>query len=224
VRPVPGVVEALTRLAANARRVAIVSARPVAFLSDRLRGAGPLTLHGLYGLERQRPGEPVETDPRALPWVPLVGRLTGLALRELPPEVRVEHKRISVALHYRTAPDLRLAVERWAGEQAGLHGLTAQRGRMVVELRPPVHGDKGDVVRAEIGDLGCAWYFGDDVADLAAFQALAERAAAGDGFCGVRVAVRNPETGAELAAQADHVLASPAEVPGFLAGLLPASA
>ncbi len=87
---------------------------------------------------------------------------------------------------------------------------------MVVELRPPVERDKGDVVRGEIGDLTCAWYVGDDVSDLEAFRALEEREAAGDGFAGIAVAVANPETGDVLAQAADFVLDSPADVAGLL--------
>jgi trehalose 6-phosphate phosphatase len=216
VRPVPGAAEALARLAAAVRRVAIVSARPVEFLASRLGDAGSLTLHGHYGLETRRPGGPVETDPTALPFVPLIEELTGRARRELPPAVRVEHKRLSVALHYRSAPEVRPDVERWAGEQAARHGLVAQHGRMVVELKPPAGRDKGDVLRGEIEDLACAWYLGDDISDLEAFRALAEREAASGGFVGVRAAVANPETGDALAAAADFVLGSPLDVPGLL--------
>jgi len=50
VRPVPGAgPRRWRRLASAVGRVEIVSARPAAFLADRLRAAGPLTLHGLYG-------------------------------------------------------------------------------------------------------------------------------------------------------------------------------
>jgi trehalose 6-phosphate phosphatase len=219
VWPVPGAVEALAGLAAAVGRVAVVSARPVEFLHERLRGAGPLALHGLYGLETWRPGEPATTDPDALAWAPLVDELAGRARVELPAGVRVEPKRLSVALHYRAAPELRREVERWADERAARHGLVAQRGRMVVELRPPVRRDKGDVVAGETGDLAVAWYFGDDLSDLEAFRALDEREAASPGFTGVRVAVANPETGGELAAAADLVLGAPGEVPGLLDGV-----
>jgi trehalose 6-phosphate phosphatase len=217
VLPVPGAVAALGRLAAVARRVDIVSARPVAFLRGRLAGAEGLTLHGLYGLETLRDGGPLETDAAALPWVPLVAEVAGRARRELPAGVRVELKRLAVALHYRREPGRRDDVERWARDQAARHGLLAQPGRMVVELKPPVERDKGDVVRVEAAGLACAWYFGDDLSDLEAFAALAEGEGAGDGFTGVRVAVANAETGAQLAAEADFVIGSPEEVPGVLA-------
>jgi len=216
VRPVPGAVAALAALASAVGRVEIVSARPAAFLADRLRAAGPLTLHGLYGLEVRRGAGEVVTDPAAAPWIPVVAEVTERARREQPDGVRVEHKRLSVALHYRGAPGRAAEVLAWAGAEAARHGLGVQRGRMVVELRPPGRRDKGDVVRGELDGLACAWYAGDDVADLDAFRALTEREAAGDGFAGVRVAVANPESGAALAAEADIVLRSPAEVPDLL--------
>lgn len=217
VLPVPGAVPALSRLAAAVRRVDIVSARPVDFLRGRLAGARGLTLHGLYGLETLRDGGPVETDAAALSWVPLIADLAEQARRDLPTGTRVEYKRLSVALHFRGQPERREDVERWAGDQAARHGLLAQPGRMVVELKPPVRRDKGDVVRGEVADLACAWYFGDDLSDLEAFGALAEREAAGGGFTGVRAAVANAETGSALAAEADFVVGSPEEVPDLLA-------
>ncbi|HSR25127.1 MAG TPA: trehalose-phosphatase, partial [Candidatus Eisenbacteria bacterium] len=129
------------------------------------------------------------------------------------------YKRLSVALHYRGEPARRADVERWVRDPAARYGLQAQPGRMVVELKPPVSRDKGDVVRGEVAGLARAWYFGDDLSDLEAFAALAEREAAGDGFVGVRVAVANAETGAALAAEADLLVGSPGEVPGLLAGV-----
>ncbi len=216
VQPAPGVVEALHRLTRRVRRVAIVSARPVEFLRSRLLGADGIDLHGLYGLEVQRAGRALETEPEALRWAPLMVDLRERASRELPAGVRVEYKRLSLALHYRRAERHREEVERWSREQEARYGLAAQTGRMVLELRPPVERDKGDVVRGEIGDLTCAWYLGDDISDLEAFRALEEREAAGDGFAGVAVAVANPETGDALARAADFVLDSPADVPGLL--------
>jgi trehalose 6-phosphate phosphatase len=214
----PGVLDAIADLATHVRRVTIVSARPVEFLRSRFPGI-PLTLHGLYGLESQyRPGETV-TYPPALPWADIVARLADQASRELPGDVLVEFKRLSVALHYRSAPDLRDVVHDWAEKQARRHGLREQEGRMVIELKPSVERDKGSVVAEDIVGFSCAWYFGDDLGDLAGFRALTARQAANPDFLGVRVAVGNPETGAEVAAAADLHLDGPAAVPGLLARL-----
>ena len=90
---------------------------------------------------------------------------------------------------------------------------------MVVELKPPVERNKGTVIGQEIGDLECAWYFGDDISDLSAFLALERRESDGDDFAGVRVAVTNQETGMRLAEAADIVLDSPFTVPAFLSGV-----
>lgn len=213
VDAVPGVLE---RLAASVRRVAIVSARPVSFLRSRFASLERVDLYGLYGLEVWHEGD-VVTEPAALPWIPAMADLAERAKAELPPQILVEYKRLSVALHYRTAPQLATDVERWGHEQAERHGLKIQRGRMVIELKPPVDQDKGVVITEGVRDAGCAWYFGDDMSDIKAFDALRAREAVDPDFFGVAVAVANPETGAEVSSAADLTLESPHAVASFLA-------
>jgi trehalose 6-phosphate phosphatase len=216
--PDPALLEALYQLAAHTRRVAIVSARPVSFLARHIADRRHVTLFGLYGLERRDVGREPITDPDAQRWEPLVHELAGQARGQLPAQVRVEDKRLSVALHYREAPDLREEVERWARRTASATGLQQIVGRMVVELRPPGH-DKGTVIEEQAAPLRSAWYFGDDVSDLEAFAALDRRAARDPRFVGVRVALPNPETGAALRGVADLRVGSPAELRGVLAAL-----
>lgn len=214
-QPVPDVLDKLDRLSAVVARVAIVSARPVSFLQTRF---GPLThvdLYGLYGLEVLHEGQMV-TDPAALPWVPAMARLASRAAAELPSDIHVEDKRLSVALHYRTAPARQATADEWAHEQAERLGLRVQGGRMVVELKPPVDQDKGMVITENVRSAGCAWYFGDDLGDIKAFDALYAREAVEPGFLGVCVAVANPETGAEVSGAADLTLESPQAVASFL--------
>jgi trehalose 6-phosphate phosphatase len=218
-QPVPDVLEVLDGLAGAIARVAIVSARPVSFLRSRFERLARVDLYGLYGLEVWHEGE-VVTEPAALPWVPAMSDLAERARSELPPQILVEYKRLSVALHYRTAPQLSEAVERWAHEQAEALGLRIQGGRMVSELKPPVDQDKGMVISEGVKTSGCAWYFGDDMSDIKAFDALRAREAVDPGFFGMCVAVANPETGAEVSSAADLTLESPAAVAEFLrAGL-----
>jgi trehalose 6-phosphate phosphatase len=219
VQPAPGVMAALRALSGRVANLAIVSARPVDFLRSHLQSIPDVTLFGLYGLEAQRAGGPVETDPSALPFVGTMAALADRARAELPAGTLVEYKRLSVSMHYRTAPHLRAEVERWAYERAADSGLRAQPGRMVIELKPPGERDKGSVLREEIVGLTCAWYFGDDVADLKAFAALDEREATDPEFTAVRVAVANPETGQELIEAADLHVETPADVPVLLSGL-----
>ncbi|MBT8227682.1 MAG: trehalose-phosphatase [Dactylosporangium sp.] len=217
VHPVPGALEALSELTGRVRRVSIVSARPVQFLRQRLGDVPQLALFGLYGLEWQIGAGPIATHPEASAFEPVMREVTQRASAELPGAVLVEYKRLSVALHYRAAPDLREQVETWAGRCAERLQLRVQAGRMVVEIKPPGNRDKGSVVTELIADLTCAWYFGDDLSDLRAFAALDSRRAADPAFLGVRVMVANPESGHHLRSSADVCIDAPELVPDFLA-------
>ncbi|WP_405092414.1 trehalose-phosphatase [Micromonospora sp. NBC_01392] len=221
VRPAPKVLAALEALAPRVRRIAIVSARPVEFLRDHLGGLTGVDLYGLYGLEHSHSGGETVTEPAALPWVPTMAELAEQAQAELPPGALVEFKRLSVALHWRTAPQLGDLVQEWGRAQAERLGLRCQAGRMVLELKPPVDRDKGMVIGETVRDVGGAWYFGDDVSDIKAFAALRARAATDPDFLGVCVAVANPETGHEVADAADLTLDSPAALGDFLTAALP---
>ncbi len=222
VQPVPEVLDVLETLADAVSRVAIVSARPVSFLRDRFATLEHVDLYGLYGLEVLHEGE-VVTVPAALPWVPVMDELADRARAELPAGTLVEFKRLSVALHYRVNPEHAQTIERWGREQAERLGLKVQGGRMVLELKPPVDQDKGMVISEAVLKLGCAWYFGDDMSDVKAFDALRAREAVNPSFVGMCVAVRNPETGAEVSNAADLTLESPQAVAAFLkAEALPA--
>ena len=111
-QPAPAVLGVLEELAGVVARVAIVSARPVSFLRSRFEPLSHVDLYGLYGLEVWHDGE-VVTEPAALPWVPAMADLAERARTELPEAALVEYKRLSVALHYRTAPQLAGTIERW---------------------------------------------------------------------------------------------------------------
>lgn len=220
VWPTPGVVDALSGLVARVKRVAIVSARPIAFLRPRFDGISGLVLYGHYGLQTMTPDGTEVTDPAAVDWMPVIRDLADRARAELPDDVLIEQKPLSVTLHYRAAPHRQGLVRDWGDEQVRRLGVAAQSGRMIVEIRPPVERDKGHVIERETGDLETAWYFGDDVSDLRAFQALSEREAESPGFVGVRVAVTNEETGQPLAEAADIRIETTAAVPRFLGQLL----
>jgi trehalose 6-phosphate phosphatase len=215
VLPVPGAVERLGTLSELFGRVAVVSSRPAAFLRDRFAVSPGVRLFGLYGLQTVVGGE-IRTDEEAEPWGPVMRHLAEDAARELPGEVMVEDKSLMVSLHYRGAPAMRGAVERWSSHKAAELGLVEQFGRMVVELKPPVKRDKGTVVAEETAGLTRAWYFGDDLSDLRAFDALRAREELDPRFLGVRVAVVDGETGDELARQADLTVGSPADTPALL--------
>jgi len=89
------------------------------------------------------------------------------------------------------------------------HGLEVVEGKMVVELMPADRPRKGGAVLrlAEELALRGVLFAGDDVADLEAFEALdrlRERH-----VLTIRVAVRGPETPADLVDAADVVVDGP---------------
>ncbi|MEO3743826.1 trehalose-phosphatase [Plantactinospora sp. B5E13] len=216
VEPAPKALAAINALTSVVRRVAIVSARPVEFLRDRLASVEGVDIYGLYGLEHLLASGETVTEEAALPWVPTMAELSERARAELPDGTLVEYKRLSVALHWRTAPHLADVVERWGRQQAEQLGLRLQVGRMVLELKPPVDRDKGMVIGEAVRSASCAWYFGDDVSDIKAFAALRAREAADPDFFGVCVAVANPETGDEVSTAADLTIESPEALGDFL--------
>ncbi|MEV0384451.1 trehalose-phosphatase [Nonomuraea sp. NPDC050643] len=215
VRPVPGAMARLEALSRLVGRVAVVSARPAAYLCERFANLPQVGLFGLYGMQTVVDGQ-VRTDAEAQPWTPVMRGLAADAARDLPGGVLVEDKAPLVSLHYRAVPSLRGVVERWASGKAAELGLRQQYGRMVVDLRPPVERDKGTIIERETEALTRAWYFGDDLSDGLAFDALRGRERRDPAFIGVTVAVANGETGDELARRADFTAESPEDVPAML--------
>jgi trehalose 6-phosphate phosphatase len=173
---------ALLQTLANARpgRVAVVSGRSVAQLDDMLGPvAHALALAGSHGAELRMAGAgtvPVQ-QPASLGKV--AASFTAFtAARE---GTMTEMKALGTALHYRLAPehegDAHVLAERLAAE----HGLTLQRGKMMVELRAA--GDKGRAVTAMMATPEMAGtvplVLGDDVTDEDAFAAAVTLGGAG---------------------------------------------
>ena len=200
-RPVDGARDALVELAGRFRTVAIVTGRrseEVAALLD----VPHITYVGLYGLEDG-------ANELVTAIVPPVQTATA----EIP-DAWVEDKGVSVAVHYRQAPDplsaraaLLVALQPVATEA----GLELIEGKMVLELVPPDRPLKGGAVERLVGEhaLEAVLYAGDDHADLAAFAALDRLSASEEVDVAVRVAVRGPETPPELIEAADVVAEGP---------------
>lgn len=218
-----GVAAALAELARRLGLVAVVSGRPAAYLAGQLADT-PVRLLGLYGLEEWRAGAAVPR-PDAAAWQPAVRRARELLGEQLADcaGVLVEDKGLAVAAHWRNAPDRSAAqdaVERAVTVARVETGLGRQEGKLVVELRPPVPWDKGSGVRALADESGLVLVIvvGDDLGDLAAFEAAAERG-------GVSVAVAHgEETPDELRAAADLVVEGQAGVAALLDALAAALA
>lgn len=203
-RPLPDVVEVLHRLAHRYQRVAVVSGRPAAFVADHLRvedceqdsGCEGLLVSGLYGLEKAE-GDSITAHPDAERWREAVSQVAERAEQEAPPGVTIEHKGLSVTIHYRTAPNHEDWVRSWAEDQAEETGLSLHPARMSAELRPPLEADKGSAVMELASGLSAACFVGDDRGDLPAFAAL-DHMADEQGMSTLKVAVRSDESPPEL--------------------------
>jgi trehalose 6-phosphate phosphatase len=191
-RPLPAARDALAALVSRVSLVAVVSGRPVAFLVDTL-GIDGVVYAGLYGLERVVGGE-VVTHPSVAPWLDVMAEI-GAEAREAFPDLLVEDKgRVAVTIHWRRAPGRAAEAQAFAAGLARRFELGEPlRGRMSVELRPPVPVDKGTVTAELARGASVAVFAGDDAGDLVAFDVLSRLAASGDVAHTVRIGVRSEE-------------------------------
>lgn len=216
-RPHPDVSGLLHRLSDRWGRVVVVSGRPVSYLQGHLGGAGKTELYGLYGLE-QAAGGGTRTRPEGEAWRSTVDDTAASAERDAPAGVHVEHKGLTVTLHYRNAPDGAAWAVRFAEDASRRGGLAVHGGKMSLELRPPVEVDKGTVVRDLAEGMQAVLFAGDDLGDLPAFEELRRLRAAGLATLGV--ASGGDETPARVLEAADVVVDGPAGVVELLGSLL----
>ena len=154
----------------------------------------------------QRHGER-HIDPEAERWHAAVSAAVTRLRAVAPSGVLVEPKGLSVTCHYRANPFLEPQVMALAQEVAAATGLVVRRGRKSVELLPPIHADKGTVIRNWAAPLRSVCYLSDDLGDLAAFRALDQLATRG--ISTARIAVRSDEAPAELLQAADVIIDAP---------------
>jgi trehalose 6-phosphate phosphatase len=211
--PAPGAREAVAGLVDVFGEVAVISGRPTEDVRGLL-GVDGVRYLGLYGLG----GEGVRQVPADV-------RTLADAAAEAVPDVWVEDKGGSVAVHYRQAADA-------AGTRSALlaaladvpAGFEAIEGKMVVELVPAERPRKGGAVRTVIeeSEAQAAMYAGDDLADLEAFAEL-DLLGEERHLRAVRVAVEGPETPTGLTAAADHVVPGPSGLVAILGTLASAA-
>ena len=222
----PEAADALSALARHVGHVAIVTGRPAATAVEYagLRAASDLSglvVLGHYGLERWDPRTDEVSAPPPPAGVEQARRdLPGL-LRELGAEdAYIEDKGASLGVHTRRLSDphgtlerLRVPLQRLADEV----GLVVEPGRMVLELRPP-GVDKGGALWALVEELGVrtVMFAGDDLGDLAAFDAVDQMRA--EGLHGLLVCSGSTEENA-LAERADVLVDGPDGVVALLRAL-----
>jgi len=231
----PGIVSALTTLAAAVGQVAIVTGRPAGTaveLAGLTAGAAPrtpgldrLVVLGQYGLERWEGStrEVVSVDP--VPGLDVVRRELAdvLAACDVDDAV-IEDKGLAVAVHVRRAAEPAQAMSRIRAPLFALAertGLTAEPGRLVIELRP-AGMDKGKALLGLAAEAAATTlvFAGDDLGDLAAFDAV-DRWRADPGRTGLLICSGSAEVDA-LAERADLVVDGPPGVLDWLTDLLSA--
>lgn len=188
--------------------LALVSGRTIDTL-DALFAPVKLTAVGLHGTEYRSPeGEIIHVPPP--PQLELLRpALTELAGRF--PGAHLEDKGRAIAVHYRAVPEaeeeIRRRVEEWAEGSGGT--LAAQKGKMVIELKPAGAG-KGTAVERLLqvppfaGRVPMA--IGDDITDEEMFKVV-------NRFGGLTFRVGAPDRPTEATAHIE----SPADVRRWLA-------
>jgi trehalose 6-phosphate phosphatase len=155
--------------------LALVSGRSLQQL-DRLFSPLHLSAAGLHGLERRNlHAELVRSKPDAAIFAPARARLGDFAARH--PGMLLEDKELTLALHYRNAPECRDAATVIARDVAAASGgaLVLLEGKMVLELKPP-DCDKGRAIAAFMTEPPFRGrrpvFAGDDVTDDAGFATI----------------------------------------------------
>jgi trehalose 6-phosphate phosphatase len=210
------------------RAVVIITGRPVAqvlelggveAIADGVPG-GRIDVLGQYGNERwssadrrvQSPSPPAGLADLRAELPALLDRL-GL-------DPWLEDKGLAVAVHTRRMADPAAAFDVLLPaltQAADRHGLAVEPGRFVVEVRAP-GSDKGGALRTLVDELepGGVVFVGDDLGDLAAFEAVRDLRAGG--LPGLLVCSGSTEQTA-LVDLADVVVPGPDGVVAFLGEL-----
>ncbi len=171
--PLLGLVRQLHRASDGA--LALVSGRSLADLEQRL-GDTRVPVAGQHGMERRDAGGGLHGHGSASQAMCAIrARLAPVLARH--PGLLLEDKGLSLALHYRQAPQLAGYVHRLLGKlvtEAG-DGLRLQRGKRVLEVKP-IGCDKGTAIEDYLGEMPFRGrrpvFIGDDVTDEHGFAVV----------------------------------------------------
>lgn len=208
---VDGAAKALERLAAQCP-VAILSGRDLADIRSRV-GLPGIWYAGSHGFELTAPDGSHHQNEDAAAAVPLLESAAAHLREEVGhiAGVYVEHKRFSVAVHYRNVAAEHVGDIVAATRSLGQHtGLRVTGGRKLVELRPDIDWDKGTTlswIRERMGQPVLPLYIGDDLTDEDAFDAVRAD--------GIGMIVRHGEDGDRPTA-ASYSLECPLQVKDFM--------
>ena len=234
-RPHPRAAAVLRSLAESIGGVAVVTGRPAGGAAELLgftavAPPGNLSVVGHYGLETWTAAAGVVpvagVDPRRTERIDHVRSALPALLRGVgaPSGTRIEDKGAAVAVHVRETADPHAALELLREplqHVAESEGLRLEPGRLVLELRP-AGTDKGTALVSLVDQFRArsVCYAGDDLGDVAAFDALERLRPKGFATLAVFSGVPDEPGLADLAARADLQLTGPDAVVAFLEGLL----
>lgn len=175
VRGDPALIELLRRLAgASAGALALISGRPITTI-DCLFAPLRLPIAGQHGVERRSATGRLQRHDSASDCLASIrGRVHAWAAER--PGLLVEDKGLTLAVHYRRAPQLRGELERCLHELVdGCGRLRLESGKMVYEVKP-TGKDKGTAVAEFMTESPFRGrrpvFVGDDVTDEHAFAAV----------------------------------------------------
>lgn len=223
----PGAVEALAGLASQVGQLAIITGRPAEAVVE-LAGLGTaaglehLVVLGQYGLERWDSATRQVTTVEPPAGLTLVrDELPGLIETAGVSDAVIEDKGLAVAVHVRRSAEPETSYEKLKAPLLALADradLAAEPGRLVIELRPRGM-DKGKALLdlAAAVDPTCLMFTGDDLGDLAAFEAVESWRAVGRP--GLLVCSGSAEV-TELAARSDLVVDGPEGVLALIRDLV----
>lgn len=225
--------DAFAALARRVAQVAVVTGREAQVARrlgafEQVEGFESLVLLGQYGLEEWdastgevRVPEAPQSVREAL--AELADLLADPGLPDFCAGAHLEDKGRAIGVHTRRAADPAACLS-WLqaplAEVANRHGLVLEPGRNVVELRSS-SVNKGDAIRALVERFSprVVVMMGDDLGDLAAFEAV--QSLAEQGITGIRVVAGSAEQ-PTVAEQADVLCGAPPGVAAWMEDVLAA--
>lgn len=219
-RLAPGGAAALHALAHRVGQLAIITGRQAKVVVELggLADVPGIVVEGQYGAEQWRDGELRVPEPPA--GIAAIRAVLPDILADADPGVWVEDKESSLVVHTRRAGDPATELDRLSPSLLPLaesHGLQANAGRNVLEMRPPGI-DKGQALRRLVAesDPAAVLFAGDDIGDLPAYEAVAQFR--NSGIPGLTVCSASAEA-PQVAEQADLVVDGPPGMVDLLAGI-----
>ncbi|NDJ87356.1 MAG: trehalose-phosphatase [Chloroflexi bacterium] len=153
--------------------VAAISGRSARDLQARIAIPGMVYV-GNHGLERWENGGRVLNEN-----VRQYRKALAAALDEIRPHLTIgmwiEDKYATASIHYRLTPkpeEAAAKVEYLVKDIAAHHGLHANKGRRLFEIRPPIEANKGTALAELVQEynLDAVIYMGDDMTDVDAME------------------------------------------------------